>query len=270
MPSILLRDVADSRVADYRTVSDPQLARVRGVFVAEGRAVVQRLIADKRYRVRSLLLNEASLAALEVDLTTLPRDTPVFVTDAAQFYAIAGFNVHRGCLALADRPIAQGIADVIRHARTLVLLEQCGNADNMGGVFRNAAAFGADAVLISPGSCDPLYRKTIRTSMATALSVPYALAAPWPEVLETVRAAGFHVVALTPREPSLTLEAFADMPPPARLALLLGAEGPGLSETAIDHADSRLRIPMTAAVDSLNLAVAAGIVLSRLSGRAPL
>ena len=137
----------------------------------------------------------------------------------------------------------------------------------MGGVFRNAAAFGADAVLISPGSCDPLYRKTIRTSMAAALSVPFAMAAPWPTALAAVRAAGFHVVALTLRKPSLTLEAFAAMPPPRRLALLIGAEGPGLSETAMACVDSRLRIPMTDAVDSLNLAVATGIVLSRLSDR---
>jgi tRNA G18 (ribose-2'-O)-methylase SpoU len=261
-----ISDTSDSRVEEYRAVSDPALASAHGLFVAEGRHVVQRLIEDGRFPVRSVLLNEASFDALTTVLDRLPRHTPIYVTDTRHFQAIAGFNMHRGCLALAERPAALPVADVIRDARTIVVLEECGNTDNMGGVFRNAAAFGVDAVLVSPGSCDPFYRKAIRTSMAAVLRVPFARIAPWPEALATLRSEGFLIVALTPRAPAMTLEMFAASVRSSRLALLLGAEGAGLSDASLALADLHVRIPTRDAVDSLNLAVAAGIALSRLSG----
>src|SRR6185295_3279766 len=146
-------------------------------------------------------------------------------------------------------------------ARTVIVVEGVTNPDNVGGVFRNAAAFGADAVLLSPTSCDPLYRKAIRTSMAAAIRVPFARAVDWPGALTQVRAAGFTIVALTPREPSETLEAFASRPRPARLALVVGAEGAGLTPAVEATADHRVRIPIGDDVDSLNLAVAVGIAL---------
>jgi tRNA G18 (ribose-2'-O)-methylase SpoU len=174
--------------------------------------------------------------------------------------------VHRGCLALVHRPPSVPIDEVISRARTLVVLEAVSNADNVGGVFRNAAAFGADGVLLSPTCCDPLYRKAIRTSMGAALRVPFARAdgEDWPGVLTRVRAAGFTVVALTPREPSETLDAFTARPRPGRVALIVGTEGAGLTTAAESTADYRVRIPIGDEVDSLNVAVAAGIALYRL------
>ncbi len=270
MPVLRRIDHTDPCAAAYRAVSDAALARREGLFVAEGRFVVGRLIEDGRFRVDSVLLNEASLAALEAVIATLPPDTPVYLASADEFSFIAGFNVHRGCLALAERPRESQVAEVVHRARRLVVLEEVANADNVGGIFRNAAAFNVDAVILSPGTCDPLYRKAIRTSMAAAFRVPYARAVQWPAELSHLRSIGFTIVALTPRGASEDLETFALMPRPARLALVVGAEDDGLSDRALDLSDHRVRIPMSSAVDSLNLAVAAGIVLARLSDGATL
>ena len=190
--------------------------------------------------------------------------------NVAPFRAVTGFEIHRGCLALAERPAALAPCEILRDARTIVILEGVTNADNVGGVFRNVAAFGADAVMLSPTCCDPLYRKAIRTSMAATLRVPFATITDWPSGLSDVRATGFTLVALTPRRTSQTIDAFLEPGRPLRVALLVGTEGAGLSELAEGAADARVRIPTTTMVDSLNLAVATGIVLARLSGEAGL
>ena len=175
--------------------------------------------------------------------------------------------MHRGCLALVHRPPSASVDAVALASTLLVVLEGVSNADNVGGVFRNAAAFGADGVLLSPTCCDPLYRKAIRTSMAATLRVPFARAGAddWPGALTSVKAAGFTIVALTPRQPSETLAAFTSRPRPARIALLLGTEGDGLTAEAEAAADYRVRIPIAGGIDSLNLAVATGIALYSLN-----
>ena len=260
----------DPRIAAFRDVRDGELVRSRGLFVAEGRLVVRRAVEDRRYRVHSLLVNDAALADLASELETIDPSVPVFVCGADDLAGIAGYHVHRGCLALVHRPAAPPVEEVIAAAETMVVLEGVTNADNVGGVFRNAAAFGADAVLLSPTCCDPLYRKAVRTSMGATLQVPFARAdaAQWPGVLARVRDQGFTLVALSPREPAETLDAFAARPRPSRLALIVGTEGAGLTPAAEAAADCRVRIPIRGAVDSLNLAVAAGIALHRLATRA--
>ena len=270
MPDIRLERPADPRVAEYRDVPEPELIRARGLFVAEGRLVVRRLIDEGRYGVRSLLLSEAARRDLEPWLSRLDPDVPVYICAADLFLDMTGFDFHRGCLALVQRPPASPLDDVLRDARLAVALEDVTNADNVGGVFRNVAAFGADAVLLSPSCCDPLYRKAIRTSMAATLRVPFARIEPWPRRLLDLRARGFTLVALTPREPALALDGFARTTRPDRLVLLVGTEGSGLSPAVERAADVRVRIPMRAAVDSLNLAVATGIALSRLTSAANL
>jgi tRNA G18 (ribose-2'-O)-methylase SpoU len=255
----------DPRVADYRDVPDPELVRSRGLFVAEGRLVVRRVIEDGRCRVRSLLVSEAARRALEPAIAALAPDVQVYVCEPADFHGIAGYDVHRGCLALVERPPPLSTATLLASARMLVVVEGVTNADNIGGVFRNAAAFGAGGVLLSPACCDPLYRKAIRTSMAAVIRVPFARAADWPGALQHVRAAGFSIVALTPRQPADTLDAFASRPRPGRLALMVGTEGDGLTPAAEAIADHRVRIPIAGEVDSLNLAVAVGIALYRLT-----
>jgi len=255
----------DARAAAYRDLRDGGLLRARGLFVAEGRLVVRRAIEDGRYRIESLLVNDAALRDLAPSIERLDPSIPVFVCPADQFAGVTGFNVHRGCLALVHRPPETTVAALIEGASTLVVLEAVANADNVGGVFRNVAAFGADGVVLSPTTCDPLYRKAVRTSMAAVLRVPFARARgdEWPAAFDMMRARGFTLVALTPRAPSAALETFAARRPP-RIALVVGAEGDGLTAEAEGAADERVRIPISGAVDSLNLAVAVGIALHEL------
>jgi len=257
----------DARAAAYRGVGDGELLRRRGLFVAEGRIVVRRLIEERRYTFESLLLNDSALRDLEPAIAGLDASVPVLVCRTDAFAQLTGYNIHRGCLALVRRPPPIAAPTLIASAARLVVLEGVTNADNVGGVFRNAAAFDVDGVLLSPTTCDPLYRKAIRTSMAATLQVPFARAAPaeWEPVIADLHAAGFAVVALTPREPSEPLDLFASRPRPPRIALLVGAEGAGLSDGIESAADYRVRIPISDRVDSLNLAVAAGIALARLA-----
>jgi tRNA G18 (ribose-2'-O)-methylase SpoU len=249
----------DPRIEDYRDVSDAELLRRRNLFVAEGRLIVHRLLAQ-RHRVVSLLLNKASLEALEKSLATVAEETPVYVCDSSAFVSITGFDLHRGCLALAERPAERSPADVADRSEVVLILEGVTNADNVGGAFRNAAAFGVGGVLLSPTCCDPLYRKAVRTSMGSALQVPYARLETWPTDLETLKAKGFTLVALTPNEPTADLASFARQRG-QKMALLVGSEGPGLSAAAEAMADVCVRIPIRPEVDSLNLATATGIAL---------
>lgn len=250
--------VDDPRLAPFRDVGDPELVRRRGQFMAEGRRVVQRVIEDGRYAVRAVLVNDAAFAQLSSTLETLPSATPVYVCDAGAFMALTGYNIHRGCLALVDRRPSVALETVIAGARTIAVLEAVANADNVGAVFRSGAAFGCDAVILSPTCCDPFYRKAIRTSMGAVLHLPFAIATPWPGALDAIRAAGFTIAALTPREPAVPLDVFARDRPP-RVALLAGTEGAGLTADAETKADVRVRIPISDAVDSLNVATAVAV-----------
>jgi len=261
-----IADPRDPRIAAYSRMADSELVRSRGLFVAEGRFVVRRVIESGRYVVRSLLVNDAALRDLESAVDALGAAVPVYVCETAAFLGITGFDIHRGCLALVERPAPRSTGDVIARSTAVVVLEGVANPDNVGGVFRNAAAFDA-SVILSPTCCDPFYRKAIRTSMGAILGVPFARAEAWPGALTEVRAAGFTVVALTPRAPSVDIRSWQEGRD--RIALLVGTEGAGLSPDAESIADVRVRIPMTDAVDSLNLAVAVGIALFALRGVRP-
>jgi tRNA G18 (ribose-2'-O)-methylase SpoU len=264
MPRLLLEDSADPRIAEYRTVKDAELWRARGLFIAEGRLVVRRALEGKKIAVRSVLVNPAANRQLGDVLDTLPAEIPIYVCAPNVLEELTGFTLHRGCLALFERPHELDFRRLLAGARLVVVLEALTDADNVGGVFRNAAAFGADAVILSPTCCDPLYRKALRTSMGTTLRVPFARADPWPQALDVIAQSGFTIAALTPREPASTLDEFAALARP-RLALVVGGEGPGLTPAAETVAHARIRIPMAEGVDSLNVSVAAGIALSRLS-----
>jgi tRNA G18 (ribose-2'-O)-methylase SpoU len=260
---ILVAD--DPKVAAYRDVRDGDLLRARGLFMAEGRLVVRRILEDPRYAVHSVVVNDAALEDLSPTFEEHAPHLPVYLCGAAALHAIAGYDLHRGCLALVERPAPATLPDLLREARSLVILEGVTNADNVGGVFRNAAAFGAGGVLLSPTCCDPLYRKAIRTSMGAVLQVPFARADEWPAALGAVRSAGFTIVALTPRKPATPLAEFARESAGARIALVAGTEGAGLTRDVESSADHRVSIPISGTVDSLNLAVAVGIALHSLS-----
>ena len=254
-------------------MSDPALMCERGLFVAEGRLAVERLLAS-RFRTQALLVTDSLLARLEPALDALAHevDEPnVYLADSAQLRQITGFRFHRGCLALGVRPDPQPAADVWLPGdprRPLILLEGVSNPDNVGSIFRSAAAFGASAVVLSPTCADPLYRKAIRTSMGTTLTLPFAVAGEWPDLLRRVKASGAYLAALTPEGSAADLETFVRRAPGAPLALLLGNEGDGVSRAALEVCDERVRIDIEPAVDSLNVATAAAIVLQRLRAQA--
>jgi tRNA G18 (ribose-2'-O)-methylase SpoU len=252
-------DPEDSRIADYHNVPDPELIARRGLFVAEGRLVVERLLATARWTPRSVLVTETALAAIRA---TLERhaDLPVYVVEQDVMNGITGFNIHRGCLALAERRPLPDWHELAARAGSLVILERLGNADNVGSVFRNAAAFDVDAVLLGPACADPLYRKAIRTSMGAALAVPFADAIPWPAALSRLREDGWAVVALTPSSHMTVREAAAILER-RRIAVAVGHEGEGLTADASAACEYHARIPMAAGVDSLNAATAAAIAL---------
>jgi tRNA G18 (ribose-2'-O)-methylase SpoU len=268
MALIRIDDPADLRLADYRGVSDPELATRNGLFVAEGRLVVRRLLGETGWAMRSVLVTEPALAALDDRLARRP-DVPVFIAAQDVMNGIAGFDIHRGCLAIGVRPAAarwRAVVEQIPNPKIqiptmIVALERLANADNVGGVFRSAAAFGAAAVLLDPLTTDPLYRKAIRTSMGAALQVPFARAEPWPEALRELRERGIAVVAMTPAPgaPSLreVVAAVAGRP----VAIVLGHEGNGLAAGTLDACEFQARIPIDGDVDSLNVAAAAAIAM---------
>ena len=254
----------DPQVTPFGDVPDPARLRKRGVCVAEGRFVVRRVLAERRFRLQALLLTETALRSLEDALSALEDPPPVYLADRALLRQIGGFDFHQGCLGLVERPTPADLTSVIPVAdaqRPVIALEQVGNPDNVGGIFRNAAAFGAGAVLLSPGCSDPLYRKAIRTSIGTTLSVPFALVDEWPQGLGLLRERDYHVVALTPDPSAMPLSLYQRPRKSAGTALLVGNEGDGLTEGALSQADARARIPLCPPVDSLNVSTASGIAL---------
>jgi tRNA G18 (ribose-2'-O)-methylase SpoU len=263
VPIVPISNPADPRLDDYRNIPDPALIEQHHIFVAEGRLVVRRLLTESRLTTRSLLLTGTALDSLS-DLISSRPELPVFVVSQDVMDAMTGFNIHRGCLAIGERPVARRPQDVIRDTARLVVLERIANADNVGGIFRNAAAFAADAVLLGPGCTDPLYRKAIRTSMGAALIVPFAEVDEWPAALHDLRAAGVSVIALTPAASAATLHECAGQLHGRRAAVVVGHEGDGLSTGTLEACDVHARIPMAPGVDSLNVATAVGIALYEL------
>jgi tRNA G18 (ribose-2'-O)-methylase SpoU len=270
VPVVAIDSADDPRVQDYRAVREPELVRRRGLFIAEGRLVVARLVALPGARIRSILVNEAGLAALRTHAGAALDDgaVPIYLAAPGTIDAIGGFHFHRGCLSIAERPAALDPGALIADAgpgRPLVVIEGIAQADNVGSILRNAHAFGAAGVLLDPASVDPLYRKALRTAMGAALVVPFARLEPWPAALARLRDAGLVVAALTPREATITLDAFAAAHRDRPVALLAGAEGDGLSQAALDAADVRVRIAMAPGADSVNVAAATGIALHALA-----
>jgi tRNA G18 (ribose-2'-O)-methylase SpoU len=259
----LIRSLDDPRVAGYRKLNDFAWLKSEGLFVAEGRLVLRRLIPSTRFETQSILLTPAAVQSLGAALDA--TRAPIYVVQQELMNEIAGFNIHRGCLALGKRPAAATLdLPSLSTLQRVVVLEGVNNPDNVGGIFRSAAAFGADLVVLGPDCGDPLYRKAVRTSMAATLAVPFVSAGEWPGALTNIRNNGFLVVALTP---DASVESINDVPADPRTALVLGAEGNGLSSDAMVAANVRVRIPTTSLVDSLNVTTAASIAMHHFFGR---
>jgi tRNA G18 (ribose-2'-O)-methylase SpoU len=256
----------DPRLADYRHLREPSrrmaVERDRGIFTLEGALSVEALLAS-RFVTRSVLVAEEHIDKMAARLGV---DAPLFAMPAAAMTELTGVHFHRGVLAVAERPALPPLEDLVAGTRTILVLEAVNDHENIGSIFRNAAAFGVDAVVLDPTTADPLYRRSTRVSLGHVLRVPFTRSESWPTALADLRALGFTTVALTPAPDAVPLAALAT-DPPEHVALVLGAEGPGLSVAALEAVDRRVRIPMAPGVDSVNVATAAAIALSALFGQ---
>jgi len=254
----------DPRIAAYRSVRERDLVGREGLFVAEGRVVLEKLARAGRHPLQSLLIAEQRLPGLQPLIEALPSDVAVYAAPQAVMDAIAGFPIHRGVLAIGERrrfspsQLLEGLGE----SALVVGLSAIANHDNIGGVFRNAAAFGADAVLLDADCCDPLYRKAIRVSVGAALTLPFARLGRDEDLAEVLAGAGLEVVALSPRG---DIE-LSDFTGGSRIAALFGAEGPGLAPGLLARTRT-VRIEMAGGFDSLNVATTSGMVLYQLSKR---
>ena len=257
-----ITDAGDPRVDDHRDLRG-RGERASEVIVVEGHLAIRRLLASD-LRVRSVLVTPRGLRLLGPDLAA--SGVPAYVAEPEVVEAVVGFDLHRGAVAAADRPTPTGSEALLARSRVVCVLEGVNDHENLGAVVRSAVALGVDALLLSPDCADPLYRRSIRVSMGWALTLPTARLAPWPEALAALAGAGWATVALTPA-PSAPVLADVVVDGPERVAILLGAEGGGLSPEALRAATRHARIPMVGGVDSLNVAHAAAIAFAHL-GRA--
>ncbi|MBL4591719.1 MAG: RNA methyltransferase [Phycisphaerales bacterium] len=236
----------------------------QGLFMGEGSLVVEHLI-ESPYSIESVLVGTNRIGALGGLLGRVPGSVPIYCADQPMLESIVGFPMHRGLLACGRRLPTDSLDALIVSCRVLVVLEDLANHDNIGSVFRSAACLVGEGVgvVLSPRCCDPLYRKALRVSMGHALRIPFAVMDDWPGGLRRLSAAGFRVVAMSPGQESEDICDYRGQPG-ERLALLLGAEGPGLSTDALANADKRVRIEQARNTDSLNISVACAVGLHRL------
>lgn len=257
-----IEDADDPRIAAYRDIRERDLVGRQGRFVAEGKVVVRVLLEAGRFEPESLLLLENRVDGAAELIALAPPALPVYVASAAVLDAVAGFAMHRGIVAIGRRGATQSAGALIAslpNEALVVAAAGIANHDNMGSIFRNAAAFGADAVLLDPGCCDPLYRKAIRVSVGAALKTPFAIADSLEEMVGALAAENFRIVALSPSGPV----DIANVEAGGRAALLLGTEGEGLPRGILDRFQS-VRIPIAPGFDSLNVAAASAVALHRL------
>lgn len=269
---MLIDSPEDPRLADYRDLTDVALRRLlepeRGLYIAESAKVIGRALAVG-HAPRSVLVQEKWLNDVESLLADHGADeVPIFVVTPEIAEAITGYAIHRGALAAMHRPVPADVREVIRDARLIVVLEDIMDHTNVGAIFRAAAGLGADAVLVSPRCADPLYRRSVRVSMGTVFQVPWTRLPEWRRARSVLHEAGFHLAALSLGDDAVTLDEFAATGH-ERVALMLGAEGDGLSRWALEAADTIVTIPMAGGVDSLNVAAASAVALWELRPRNP-
>ncbi|WP_117215441.1 TrmH family RNA methyltransferase [Allorhizocola rhizosphaerae] len=264
----VISDAGDERISDYRALTDVEL-RTRwepphGLFIAEGELVLRRALRAG-YRPRSILVEAKRFE----QVADLEGAAPIYGAAPSVLEEITGFHVHRGVLASFHRNPLPPASEVLAAARRVVILEDINNHTNIGAIFRGVAALGIDAVLLSPTCADPLYRRSVRVSMGEVFAIPYVTLAPWPDGLKLVRDAGYTLLAMTPDPEAIPLQELGSRER-QRPALLLGAEGPGLSRLALEASDFRVRIPMRRNVDSLNVAAATAVACWELTRTDPL
>ncbi|WP_018149006.1 TrmH family RNA methyltransferase [Henriciella marina] len=260
MTLVPISDADDLRIAPYTSIRERDLTgRGDGRFIVEGKVTLDILLSRSRFVIESVFIGESRLEPLSDMLARVPDDVPVYVAPQMIMDEVAGFPIHRGVLACARKgdPVRM---DQLLQADTLLVLNGVSNHDNVGAAFRNAAAFGAGGVLLDEGSCDPLYRKSIRVSAGAALWLPFLHEECGEDHLSMLTQAGFDVWAMTPRDDA---EILHNLVPGCKTAILLGPEGPGLEAGLIDSARP-VRIAMSDGFDSINVATAGAIALAHL------
>ena len=253
-------DPDDPRLDDFRDLNSvdrrPDLPTGKGLVIAEGVLVVQRMLAS-RFSPHALLGTDRRLVELKDDLAG--SAVPFYRASADVMARVVGFHLNRGVLAAARRVPEPGVAQVVDVARTVAVLEGVNDHENLGSIFRNAAGLGVDAVVFGSGCADPLYRRAVRVSMGHALLVPYARATNWPAELMMLKEKGFRLLAMTPQSGACALPEAMAAARDERIAVVMGAEGPGLTAATLRLSDVRVRIPMSRGTDSLNVATAAAL-----------
>ena len=263
MPVIEISDLSDPRLADFAHATDVLLKNGRGphgVYIAESSLVLQRALSAG-HRPRSVL---ALGNTVEEAVALVGDGVPVFSGPGDLLAKLTGYILHRGLIAAMNRPPLPTPGVLLADARRVVILENVVDPTNVGAIFRSVAAIGADAVLVTPRCSDPFYRRAIRVSMGTVLQVPWTRVGDWPSTRELLTASGFHIVALALTDGAVSLREFA-ADAPERVALVLGAEGEGLTPDAMRAADTIVQIPMRHGIDSLNVAAAAAVAMFALA-----
>ncbi len=271
---IEITDLTRPELAVYTKLTERQLRSCRegesGHFLAEGWRVI-RLALELGYAPVSFLMERRHITGQGATLLEMSGDVPVYTADREILSRLTGYALNRGFLCAMRRPPRRGVEEVCAGVRRVAVLEEITDATNVGAVFRSAAALGMDAVLVTPGCCDPLNRRALRVSMGTALQIPWAVIGEeegWPDAMDRLSSLGFRTLALALREDAVSLEALRPGPE-EKLALLLGTEGDGLSPATIARCESAVRIPMSHGVDSLNVAAAGAVAFWQLRVRNP-
>jgi tRNA G18 (ribose-2'-O)-methylase SpoU len=272
----LIDDPNDARIADYVGLRDSDLrvsveaagqtdGAPHGRFIVEGALAVERLV-DSPYPIRSVLISDRRIPAAAGMLSRLALGVPRYVAPQEVLNAVAGFNLHRGVVASAARLATPGPDAVLGDAKRILVVEGVVDHENIGSLFRNGAAFGVDAVVLDATCADPFYRRAVRVSMGHVLRIPIARSESLSQTIEAMQGSGWTVVALTPSPSAIPLEDLPVSHPHwhTRVAVLVGSEGPGLSQAALDAANWHARISMSEGVDSLNVATAAAIAMHHL------
>ncbi|WP_439271985.1 TrmH family RNA methyltransferase [Pseudochrobactrum sp. HB0163] len=260
---IFIDNQEDKRLGAYLDIKEKDLVGRQSRFIAEGKVVLNVLLNSSYFETESILISKNKLAGMQPILKHCPAQVPIYVVSPDHMDKIAGFHVHRGILAVGKRKNENNINDLINNLSSnslLVILCGISNHDNIGSVFRNAAAFEAACVLLDETCCDPLYRKAIRVSVGASLQVPYVQAGNIDSIVQTVSKAGIQLIALSPG----SSQSLYELPVSGPAALLLGTEGEGLPQHLLTSLQTA-RIPMSKQFDSLNIATASGIALSCLS-----
>ncbi len=279
-----IHDPIDPRIEPYRNQRDAWLKAAHNpdapksavnqpskdpLFITEGSLVLEHHI-HSRYPLHSVLIDESKTQSHTQLLSQIPSEVPIYTAPRATLDQITGYPIHRGLLAAGHRIEHPQLSDLLQSARALVILEDLSNHDNLGSVFRSTAALsGTDIpIILSPRCCDPLYRKSLRVSMGHALTIPFTQIqdqSDWIPALQSIQAAGFTLLALTPSPDAHDINQLAQNPPSdTKIVLMLGAEGPGLTQAALNASDQKVQIPLVKSADSLNIAVAAAVALHRL------